>query len=833
MADTNAAPRSIRDLTDAPSLATKRRELEALRQRDKIDWALNREFYRGNQWAFWNKHWPGGGRLENEPTDEGDKARYKVRLVSNQILPGVQHYVAQLTKNRPVINATPDSGSDRDLKAAQMGQALYEWWWVDMALGTKLQSALTHAALSQGYWHIAWDALAGKSFTFMLGPDGRPLLGGMWDDEENLDMYREELQRAGVDPKTLQKSVFVGDIAVKVLPGENVLLDPAAATFEDAQYAIVIQNMDPDEVRARYPKAAQIKELAPDAVPGDEAINLAGIGQGFQDERPKSIRRVYVLYMKPGPASPKGRIVHWIESPDMILEDAPWDMPFNELPLVKFPGIERPNSPLDIPVTTSVRPIQKAINRIISQAEEHRNLTMKPQVIAPMGSLQQRITSEPGAVIQFAPVNGMIPQWRNIPNLPSYVFEQLADYQRRLDTAFNKTPSGRDQLPARIDSAGSIDLIQESVADQIAPVIQRMEAALVRAGSLMVKLAQKHYTEKRFMKIKGSNGSTQVKKFMNSDLEGGFSFHAEAGSGLPRTRAGKQARIEFMLDKGLIDQRGALKYLDTADMSGLLAQAQSDEDQAYRSIEKLKKGEPLNPQALQQVQQQAQQIMQMLQAGQAPDMDGDGVPDDPNEIMMQLQQQMEQAAVAPQPFEDYETHFNVLKRYMTSVEYEGLDPQTQQRFLDRFNAVFDALISLNAMRHEPPKTTLRLQATTSAKVAAKILSRSGVQTTPDEVAEPPLDTWVTDDVGAPAVQETGNTHLDEAQKAQALAQQEQQHAVDMAKASHDLTLANARASQAQQQTAHDAEAHAAEQARQTQLHHEKVRQMRRPASSKA
>jgi hypothetical protein len=60
-----------------------------------------------------------------------------------------------------------------------------------------------------------------------------------------------------------------------VLPGENVLLDPSASTFEDAQYAIVIQNMDPDEVKARYPKAAQL-ELKPDAVPGDETMNPAG-----------------------------------------------------------------------------------------------------------------------------------------------------------------------------------------------------------------------------------------------------------------------------------------------------------------------------------------------------------------------------------------------------------------------------------------------------------------------------------------------------------------------------------------------------------------------------
>jgi hypothetical protein len=44
---------------------------------------------------------------------------------------------------------------------------------------------------------------------------------------------------------------------------------------------------------------------------------------------------------------------------------------------------------------------------------------------------------------------------------------------------------------------------------------------------------------------------------------------------------------------------------------------------------------------------------------------------------------------------------------MTSVEYEGLDPQTQQRFVDRFSAMFDALMSLNAMQLEPPRVTSR------------------------------------------------------------------------------------------------------------------------------
>jgi hypothetical protein len=63
-------------------------------------------------------------------------------------------------------------------------------------------------------------------------------------------------------------------------------------------------------------------------------------------------------------------------------------------------------------------------------------------------------------------------------------------------------------LPARIDAPGSIDLIHEAVADQLSPVIQRLESALVRAAMLMVKLAQVYYTEERTLKIVGDNGST-------------------------------------------------------------------------------------------------------------------------------------------------------------------------------------------------------------------------------------------------------------------------------------------------------------------------------------
>jgi hypothetical protein len=593
------------------------------------------------------------------------------------------------------------------------------------------------------------------------------------------------------------------------VPGENVLLDPTARTFSDARYAIISESLDVDELTARYPRDKRgnsTASVAPDAIPGDEAA--APQTFQWQDERPKTVRRVYHMYVRPGPAMPRGRYVCWIEGPDMVLVDEDWPFPFRELPLVKFPGIERPDSPLDIPRMTAARPLAKQMNRSVSQVIEHQNLTMKPQLLAPVGSLVERMTNEPGRTIYYNPLNNHIPQWRDIPNIPSYVFENLTRIEAKLDRLFNRAPTQRDQLPARIDGPGGIDLIHEAVADQISPVIRRLEGALVTAGMLMVKLAQKYYVEERLLKIKGTNGAVQARKFLNADLEGGFSFHAEAGSGLPRTRAGKQERIFRMLEMQLIDQRSALKHLDTADMTGLMAKFSAAEEQAQRGLEKIKKGEPLNMLAV-------QQAMQAIEDGVHP---ATGEPlQDPS---AEAQGILQEAAMQPMPYEDPQVWLDVLTNFMQGVEFEKMEPDVQQLFLVRYSAMQQAAAAGQPQPPaEKPRVSLQLKGTTSAPVAGEILRESGVEVTDEQVAEPPLETWVTDSMDKADQDEAGNDPFTEEEQAMQLQQMEQKHALQMAKSAHEVSKAEAQAQQAQRD-ANDGN----EDARTEEMHQQKLRQ---------
>ena len=831
MADQKQSNDSIRFAKTAGDLGSQRKKLYQSLGRDHIEWKMNREFYKGNQWVFPN---PVTGQIQDLNFGLGDNAqpRFKVRLTSNQIKSGVMSYVAQLTKTKPVINASPNSGDDKDLRSAQMAEALYEYWWREFNMKSKLQSALVNATLSQGYWKISWDPFAGRGTTFLLNPQsGQPIT-----DPVMADLYKEELEAQGLDPSQFSKTVNLGDIEIEVIPGENVILDPAASTFEDAEFAICKHSMDPSEIQARWNVTVK-----PDQVPDDQMTGLPfGIQQKQGADKPLPVTKdVWIMYHRKTAALPQGRYVVWIEGPDKILMDTPWQFPFDELPLVKFPGIERPNSPLDDPLVTDARPIQKELNRTLSQIVTHKNLTIKPQMLAPTGSLRDRLTDEPGAVFQFNPVGNQRPEWREMPGLQPYVFNHLQDIQSRLDRLFNLAQVQTGTPPPNVEAGIAIDLLQEAAVDQISPIIQRLEEALVRAGHIMASFAQAYYIEPRLLKIIGAGGSVQVKKFKNSDISGGFSFYAEAGSGLPRTRAGKQAQIEFMLQNQLIDGRQALKRLDVADSKGLLQKLAQDEDMALRENDKLVHGQPLNPIALQQAMAQVQQIM----ADPHADPDGDGIPDSPQQKMAWAQQTLEQAAVAPQPFEDYQTHLETHASFMKSSEFETLDPQIQQSFIDHWEQTLQTMMSLPQMPQEPKavQTTLQLKGTVGPTAAAEILNRSGViQVTPDQMAEEPLETWVSDDTAEPNVSSAGNHPLDQAEQIQAMQQQQDQADLNSMKTAHQAALAHASARQ--DAAAKDQKARHTEQLHQQKLSHneqkhrlalrQKTQQAKAKASSK-
>jgi len=719
-------------------------------------------FYRGNQFVWFNRF---TGRVQSVPQpDQGDGPRYRVRLTSNQILPGVQGLLAMMTKTKPVISATPDSGAERDIRAAEMAEQLYESWWRDLKLKTKLQEALLWAIIgSAGYWRITWDPFAGKSMTYLVDPQGQPIL-----DQILADIYRDELTQNNMDPRQFEKTVYMGDVRVDVIPPDSLYVLDSAQTFSDSKAIVCKHPMTPDDVKMRY--GVEMKATAtldtwqiPDGV--------LGVSDGSGGSQ-KDVVEVYVGYFAPTATLPKGRYVVFTEDPSKILYDGAWPFPTHDMPFVQFAGPRVPGSATDEALVTHARPLQKELNRTISQIVMHKNLTLKPQLLAPQGSLAQRITDEPGAIIEFMPIGGAIPQWRDMPSIPPYVFTHLQDIQSRLDRLFNLQAVTRGDVPPNVEAGVAIDLLQEASVDQISPVIGLMEEGLAYAGHLLVVLAQKFYTEPRLMKIIGPGGATKVKRFLGSDIDGGFSFYAEAGSGLPRTRAGRQARIEQLIGMGVIQADSAWKYLDVADLKGLAAKFAADEEQAYREHEKLTKGDPINIDSYQQAQQAIQQ-------GMNPET---GQPLTPQDNPQQL---LQNAALQPLPFENFQVHLDTHALYMKSVEWESLPPDAQERYIDHWSETLKFFLSLPSKpQPEAVRTTMHLAGTVDPSTAAKVLFRSGVyEANAQDLSQPPLDTevrdWLGDGSKGTGQIDSANTHVDEAEQLQGMSQDAEKHQQDM------------------------------------------------------
>lgn len=113
----------VSKLKTAADLSRKLDSLRKARQRAEKDWRLNLAFYRGDQYAQWNPHLnKGRGGIQQVPTEDGEKPRYRVRIVANMIVLGVQSLVSKLLKSKPIWSATPGTPGNKAVKASQAAE---------------------------------------------------------------------------------------------------------------------------------------------------------------------------------------------------------------------------------------------------------------------------------------------------------------------------------------------------------------------------------------------------------------------------------------------------------------------------------------------------------------------------------------------------------------------------------------------------------------------------------------------------------------------------------------------------------------------------------------
>ena len=724
----------------ADALVKRVDELQSEREIMERQWKLNLSFYKGKQYVFYNRK---SRRMESLPTDDGDKPRYRVRLVANQIAPNSNGLLARLTKTKPTFFATPAQADYEAIKATEVAESLLDYWWDTFSLGSKREEAMLWAIIcGNGFWKISWDDKVGSSVKLMLNPDGEPIVNPIIEH-----LFKDRLNKMGLDAGEFEKEVFEGEIKVDVMAPFDVLLDDSAQVFEDCKYAFCVHPMSSDEIYSRY--NVRLKPNAINRYPDETLPGMFGTTSG---KTKQNVRTVFVGYFLPGPEFPEGRYVAFTKSPNIVLYDGPWPYPFKKLPLVKFPGMRIPGQLYDTSVVEQAIPLQKELNRTLSQMIEYKNLTLKPQMLAPVGSLRQRMTDEPGAIFEYNPVAGKVPEAIPIQSLPSYVFQHLQDLGQRLRDTFGLNEISDGAVPPNVEAGVAIDLLQEAATDRLAPQILMMEKGLERAGNMMLELAQRYYNEPRLIMLAGAGSKAKVSRFESADIIAGVQVKVETGSGLPRTRAGKQARVMQMLQMGIISPTKAYKYLDMADFKTLQAQFEADEEQAMRENDRLIVGEPINKPAAMKAQQE---LMMQIDNPQVDPNTGRPAAVTPEALM-----QVMDAGLAPLPFENHASHLETHALYMKSPEFEDLPLEIQERFQKHYQFTMTAMQESANIQGQPAKVSLQLRGAVGPTTGSKILTQSGLKgVTPQELLEPPLDTVVIDNKDKPNAESAGGEDI--------------------------------------------------------------------------
>jgi hypothetical protein len=647
------------------------------RSQKENEWRLIVAFLEGDQWLRINRRTK---RLDRD-RDPSEEAPWRVKMVSNQLIGIYQTLLSRMTQNDPVPEAIPATGDPADVKSAQLAEVLIRYLHDQLDLDDKLVEAVGYALVGQGYWEVYWDAASRTAINYIVHPsevdaDGEPVLlpaGG--PDAESL---KATADAEGIELQ--EETVYEGEIGVEVLsPFELYLL--GGKTPQEAHSAIKVKGYTKDYIEDRWGEEA-VKDLKPD---GKADIELDTDYKRAEEEKSELII-IKQLYVKPSNTFEEGMYKVWAQGKVIYQSEFPYE--HGELPFAKFGGVRIPGATYDSSLLFQLIPLQKELNKTISQIIEYKNLTLRPQIVSPVNALRTRPTSKPGQVIEYEWRPGMPPpDWRELNNIPQYVFTHIDQILQRINDVSGQHEASQGRTPGNVRSGDMLQLLLERDDSRMSLMIKDMERAMSRAYRLMLQLAQQFYTEARTLEVRGAAGILETKVFESADLKGAKDIRLSPGSMIPKSKAFEVDELRMLLDAGHISPQQYLQMSEFGGSAELAAQWEADRRKQQREIDAVKRNEPIAP---------------------------------------------------PADFDDHGAHLDVIDLYMKSIEFESLPDDQKELLMEHRNGHSDAIAQAQeSALAENIRASIagQLRGDMTPSIIAAILSKAGVNIDPEVVGQ--------------------------------------------------------------------------------------------------
>jgi hypothetical protein len=521
-------------------------KVQSERWRQERQWYMNLSFYYGQHHFVWRN--ARGAPRGTFDLHLPEAPYWRVRPVINQVRKVCRRDMSRLTSQKPNAFIMPASSEDRDIFAAQAGEAIWDSLW-------------RRLAFKQIMREIAfWQVVCGNGFSKQW-----------WNSSKQDPTNPGKFGDVQIDPIT-PFHIYVPDLKETKLQSQPYLFHAKTVTKE---YVKNTFGVDAASKAHSIVDSNMLSVMGINNKPDKEDTTIilemwvnAGVLKEFPDGGMLTVADDKVV---------QGQVGHVYNH--------------GEYPYSKFDGIPTGKF-YNESILVDLIPLQRELNRTRGQIIEAKNIMSKPQIAAERGSLDaHRITSEPGLVIFYKPGYNP-PKPMPLQNLPSYVTEEvnriytdIADLSGQHEVSEGKTPPG-------VTAAVAISYLQEQDESLISSYFDSEEEGIQDIARQCLSYVKDYWDEPRTVQTVGMDRTFDVQTFLGSDLRSNTDIRVEAGSMLPKSRAAKQAFIMDLMNSGFIPPEKGLEILELGGVEKLYEEIQVDQRQIQRENLKMRVVKP-------------------------------------------------------------------------------------------------------------------------------------------------------------------------------------------------------------------------------------------------
>lgn len=551
-------------------------------------WFMTHAFIVGQQWIAYNDY-------SRQFITNVKVPSYRVRLVDNKMLGAWEKRNTKILRSKPIVKFIPATHEDDDVARARHKEKVME----AEARRTRLEEIdheLVRWATKTGtaFYKIWWDRNSGQKIPIT----SMTVVQNVEDPMTPMTIVESPV----LDEKGEQVFEYMGNVAVEVCSPFEIDVDPQATASKQPQWIMQSNLMPREWIRENFPEKGKFvpkSSMDENTYYSRRMRDVVGIlGYSSESASARDMDADVALYQEyyehPSKNYPNGRMI--VMAGGVILFDGEYLDSVHWHPFVAMRDVTVDGRFWGMSIMEQAIPLQKAKNKLLSQAIEDHNLCTRPKVRCPNGANIKKATfdSEPGEIVFFNPQQGMGPEYMSRPMEHLASYEHLHKYlQLGLDDVTGQHEVARGRIPPGVESGVAIEMLQEAEEDRLEGTIHSFVSAKKELAVRWMKLIKRYWTENRLINVVGEGESPETFWFAGEDVEGEdphadyYNVDMQIGSALSLSKSARQARLISLVNAGLLDrqrdQRTILNYLDLGLSENIYNEDRLDENMAKRN----------------------------------------------------------------------------------------------------------------------------------------------------------------------------------------------------------------------------------------------------------